>query len=269
MTSIALPVHIGVFDSGLGGLSVLKALRGSLPQARLTYFADSGHAPYGERDAAFIAERTARAARFLRAQGAQLLVIACNTATAAAVAGLRQAMPDWPIVGLEPGIKPALALTRCGDVGVMATQGTLHSARFMLLRDRLAATAPGVRFHLQACVGLAQAIEQHALDGPEIGECIQHHAAPLRAAGCDVVVLGCTHYPLVADRIQAALGDGVQLLDTADAVARRTVALAAALPAQPHESAGCTLWTTGDVSRLQQAAERWIGLQAPAHQAPA
>lgn len=268
MIPTALPVHIGVFDSGLGGLSVLRALRHSLPQARLSYFADSGHAPYGERDAGFVANRSARAARFLQAQGAQMLVIACNTATAAAVASLRQAMPHWPIVGLEPGIKPALGLTRCGHVGVMATQGTLQSPRFVTLRNRMAAAAPGVRFHLQACVGLAQAIEQHALDGPQVGECIDQHAAPLREAGCDVVVLGCTHYPLVAGRIQAALGHGVRLVDTADAVARRTAALAAALPAQSVD-AGCMLWTTGDARRLQEAAERWVGIRAPVQRADA
>ncbi|MCR5864925.1 MAG: glutamate racemase [Aquincola tertiaricarbonis] len=267
MTTSALPVHIGVFDSGLGGLSVLRALRHSLPAAQLSYLADSGHAPYGERDAVFVSERTARAAAFLREQGAQLLVIACNTATAAAVAGLRQAMPDWPIVGLEPGLKPALALTRRGSVGVMATQGTLCSPRFVTLKNRLAAAAPQVRIHLQACVGLARAIEQHSLHSAEVGECIERHAAPLRAAGCDVVVLGCTHYPLVAGRIQAALGQDVQLVDTADAVARRTVALATALPAL-QQAPGCTLWSTGDPAKLQAAAERWAGVVATAGQAP-
>lgn len=258
----ALPrVHIGVFDSGLGGLSVLRDLRQAGSQAQLSYLADSGHAPYGERDADFVVERTRRAARFLRERGAQLLVIACNTATAAAVNPLRAELASWPIVGIEPGIKPALALTRNGHIGVMATRGTLHSERFVALQAMLAAEAPDVRFHLQACVGLAQAIEQHPLHSPAVAEVIARHTAPLREAGCDVVVLGCTHYPLVAPQIQAKLAPGVQLVDTSQAVARRTAALAAELPAiaavQPD-----ALYTTGDPGPLQALAERWAGVRA-------
>ena len=261
MTPALPPVHIGVFDSGLGGLSVLRALRQAGGPARLSYLADSGHAPYGERDADFVIERTRRAARFLRERGAQLLVIACNTATAAAVNPLRAELGGWPIVGIEPGIKPALGMTRSGQVGVMATRGTLHSERFAALQTALLAEAPGVRFHLQACVGLAQAIEQHPLHSPAVAEVIARHTAPLREAGCDVVVLGCTHYPLVAPQIQAQLGPQVQLVDTSQAVARRTAALAAELPitetGQPD-----ALYTTGDPAPLQALAERWAGVRA-------
>lgn len=261
MTPAPPRVHIGVFDSGLGGLSVLKALRQAVPHARLSYLADSGHAPYGERDAEFVTERTRRAARFLRERGAQLLVIACNTATAAAVNPLRAELAGWPIVGIEPGIKPALGLTRNGHVGVMATRGTLHSERFAALQATLMAEAPQLRFHMQACVGLAQAIEQHPLDSAAVAEVIARHTAPLREAGCDVVVLGCTHYPLVAPRIQANLAPGVQLVDTLQAVARRTAALAAE---QPPTEAGQpdALYTTGDPARLQTLAERWAGVRA-------
>lgn len=260
----ALPcVHIGVFDSGLGGLSVLRALREALPAAQLSYLADSGHAPYGERSAAYVAERTARAAAFLRGRGAQMLVIACNTATAAAVTELRADRPGWPIVGIEPGLKPALAMTRNGCIGVMATRGTLESPRFAALQAALAAEAPGVRFHLQPCVGLARAIELHPLHSPAVDAAIAPHAAALRAAGCDVVVLGCTHYPLVADRIQAQWDAGVPLVDTSAAVARRTAVLAAELPSEGRHGAA-SLYTTGDPAPLQALALRWAGVSAVA-----
>ncbi|MEF7614159.1 glutamate racemase [Aquincola sp. MAHUQ-54] len=265
------PVRIGVFDSGVGGLSVLHALREAAPAAALLYVADTAHAPYGERSAGFIGERTHRIAAFLRARGAQMLVIACNTATAAAVQALRAGMPDWPVVGIEPGVKPALALTRNGQVGVMATRATLQSDRFRALLQRLAQGAHGpVAFHLQACSGLAQAIEQHPLDSPAVKACVAEHCAPLREAGCDAVVLGCTHYPLVAHHIRAEMGPQVALVDTAQAVARRTLALAQALPpGAPGTAAGSVeLWSTGDPSRLEELAQRWMGLRIAAQVAP-
>ena len=171
--------RIGVFDSGLGGLSVLRSIRQELPTAELLYFADSGHAPYGERSAEFIVERSLHIADFLHAQGAQLLVVACNTATATAVERLRQRHPQWPIVGVEPGIKPAAALTRNGRVGVLATTGTLRSQRFQLLSQ---AHAAHVQLQLQPCPGLAAAIEGGDLDAPELKQVVQHCCAPLRAA---------------------------------------------------------------------------------------
>lgn len=264
---------IGVFDSGLGGLSVLRAIRQALPQARLHYVADSGHAPYGERGDRFVQERSRHIARFLRAQGAQMLVVACNTATAAAVQLLRSEHPDCPIVGVEPGIKPAAALTGNGCIGVLATEGTLRSERFRLLAQ---AHAAHVELHLQPCPGLAGAIEGGALDAPALRAIVQRCCAPLRAAGVDTVVLGCTHYPFVSRLIQAELGPEVRLVDTADAVARRTAELARFVSHRPcgqaedppvvagiAPTAGVQLWTTGDPALLQEVALRWLGWSCP------
>ncbi len=250
---------IGVFDSGLGGLSVLRAIRRALPAARLLYVADSGHAPYGERDTAFVQERSLVIAEFLRSQGARLLVVACNTATAAAVQLLRSHHPDWPIVGVEPGIKPAAALTRNGHIGVLATEGTLRSERFRLLAQ---AHAAHVELHLQPCPGLAAAIEAGDLDAPALLAIVRRCCEPLRAAGVDAVVLGCTHYPFIAHHIQAMLGPAVQLIDTADAVARRTADLTDGRPSLPAGSASAgaevRLWTTGDRQLLADVTRRWL-----------
>lgn len=245
---------IGVFDSGVGGLSVLPALRAALPGARLLYVADSGHAPYGERTEAYIVERSLHIAEFLRTQGAQLLVVACNTATAAAVEALRQAHGDIPLVGIEPGLKPAVALTRQCRVGVMATSGTLSSRKFQRL---LLAQPPQVSFHLQACTGLALAIERGDLRSAELQDVVQRHCAPLREAGCDAVVLGCTHYPFAAPLIREAL-PGVALVDTAEAVARQTARLAAQLPSSPLDLPPLQLWSSGDPAQLSAFTLRWL-----------
>lgn len=250
---------IGVFDSGVGGLSVLHALHRAMPHAPLLYVADSGHAPYGERDDAHVLERSMHITRFLRERGAQLLVIACNTATAVAAPSLRAEHAGWPIVGIEPGVKPAAALTHNGHVGVMATSVTLHSARF---RNLLEAHGGRATVHLQPCPGLAHLIETGDLGSPELRALIERHVAPLRAAGCDVVVLGCTHYTYAAPLIQAALGGEVRLVDTADAVARHTATLASRLaPASSRlDDASIQLWTSGDPARLRAIAARWLGI---------
>jgi len=247
---------IGVFDSGIGGLSVLRELRRTLAEARLLYVADSGHAPYGERSDAAIVARARHIAGHLRAAGAELLVIACNTATAAAVQALRDADPALPVVGIEPGLKPAIVRTRNGRIGVMATTATLASAGFGRLLQRHAA---GSALTLQSCTGLADAIEAGPLDSPLIARRIAQHTQPLRAADCDVVVLGCTHYALVAPAIQAALGPQVVLIDTAAAVARHTATRAAALPRR--SSAGLAMWSSGDAQALADFAARWLGMR--------
>lgn len=250
---------IGVFDSGLGGLSVLRAVRRLLPQARLLYVADSGFAPYGERETTFVRHRSLAIAQFLRRQGAHMLVVACNTATAAAVEELRERFAGWPIVGVEPGVKPATAATRNGRIGVLATEGTLRSGRFQLLAQ---AHAAHVELYLQPCPGLAAAIEHGDLDAPELLGTIERCCQPLRAAGVDTVVLGCTHYPFVAHHIQAALGPSVRLIDTAEAVARRTSQLlpnaAAPRRASPAHDEPVRLWTTGDATLLAEVTRRWL-----------
>lgn len=245
---------IGVFDSGVGGLSVLRALRTELPQAALHYVADSAHAPYGDKSEDEICARSLAIASHLKQAGCQLLVVACNTATAAAVRGIRAAYPLWPIVGVEPGIKPAVGLTQNGKVGVMATTGTLRSERFKLLAQ---AHAAHIELVLQACPGLADAIETGHLDSPDIEALIQRYTRSLREAGVDTVVLGCTHYPFVEARIRQAMGPEVTLVDTAQAVARHTArqlptSNGVSTPSMPR------LQTTGNPSRLESFTRSWL-----------
>lgn len=222
-------LRIGMFDSGIGGLSVLAALRARLPGALLHYIADAAHAPYGERSDEFITDRSLYLAHRLHAEGAQAIVVACNTATAVAVDALRATLPV-PVVGVEPGLKPALAATRNGRVAVMATAATVRSPRMQALVARLAGRAGGkVHVHLQACDGLAAAIEDGDAQG--LRAVVAHHCAQVLASGADTVALGCTHYVFAREEIQAALGPGVTLVDTTDAVARRVAEVCAATPA--------------------------------------
>lgn len=267
------PRRIGLFDSGVGGLSVLRALQRQAPQVALRYVADSGHAPYGERSDEHVQQRSLQIADFLVGQGIAALVVACNTATASAIALLRQRHPALPVVGVEPGLKPAAAASPRGRIGVLATGGTLRSARFARL---LAAHRGQSEWHLQACPGLAQAIEQGDPDGDAVRRLVARHCAPLRDAGVDTVVLGCTHYIFVAHHIQAELGPGVRLIDTADAVARQ--ALGQALgpvhgaapgdapagkvpddPADPSDPTLVQLWTSGAPAALADFAGRVLG----------
>nr|WP_246254116.1 glutamate racemase [Comamonas jiangduensis] len=207
---------IGVFDSGIGGLSVLQALRRELPHEHFVYLADSGNAPYGERGDAFVQARTHAIAQHLQAQhGIKALVIACNTATAAAVESLRAAMPQLPLIGVEPAIKPAAASSQTQHVGVMATRGTVESRRF---RKLLSEHGQNVQFHVQACDGLARAIELSTLQQPEAaGEASEIEALSaryisalgqfgLKTGEMDTLVLGCTHYIFIKEELRALLG---------------------------------------------------------------
>jgi len=247
---------IGVFDSGVGGLTVLKALREQLPQAPLHYLADTAHAPYGDRSSEYIVERSVRVAERLREVGARMAVVACNTATAHAVQAMRDRWPDWPVVGIEPGVKPAVAATRNGRIGVMATTATIASRRFEQL---VAAHAGDVELVSQPCPGLVTLIEQGDLDSDALGALIERFCAPLRAAGVDTVLLGCTHYPLVQSRIQAALGDDVQLLNIEDAVARQARRVWEGLGLTATGPARVVLESTGDPAQLQHLAREALG----------
>ncbi len=244
---------LGVFDSGLGGLTVLAALRRRLPRARLLYAADSAYAPYGERDAAYVIERSRVLTRFLLAEGAQLLVVACNTATALAIAELRREWPGVPFVGIEPAIKPALAARGQADgpVGVLATPATLGSDRFRTLLARHGADSPVL---LQPCPGLAEAIETRGPQDPATLDLLRDLCAPLKAAGCTRVVLGCTHYPLLAEAILRVFGEPApQLLDPADAVAAQAARLAGELPGCAA-AAPLRAWSNGDAQLLRRVA---------------
>ena len=261
--SSARPLRIGVFDSGVGGLSVMAAIRRQLPHAELLYAADTGHAPYGDRSEDFVRDRSIRIARFLCGQGAQIVVVACNTATAAAVAALRAEFADLPVVGVEPGVKPAVALSAAHRVGVLATTGTLASEKFRHLAQ---AHADGAQLVLQACPGLADAIEAADAQGSGLDVLVERYCAPLRDAGVDVAVLGCTHYVFARELFERAL-PGVQLIDTAEAIARRTARFADDLVERGEADANASLapalraWSSGSPHVLANFAQRWLDLR--------
>lgn len=269
---------IGVFDSGIGGLSVLKALRAEMPQQDFIYIADSGHAPYGERDEAHVIARSSAIAAHLVGQRVKALVMACNTATAAAIHLLRAAHPHLPIIGVEPALKPAVVLSKTRRIGIMATRNTLNSTKF---RKLLEAHAGQASFVLQPCDGLADAIERSANSGDAteiIAACARHTGAMgrfgLNVGDIDTLVLGCTHYPFALPHLQALLPPEITYVDTGEAVARQTARLTGA-DAQAHRgesrpgwagasSGQISLGTTSQPQSLQVAAERWLGLQASA-----
>lgn len=208
---------IGVFDSGLGGLSVLREIVRRLPQERFIYVADSGNCPYGGKTQQEIIARACAITDFLLAHGAKLIVVACNTATIAAVEYLR-ANYSTPFVGMEPAVKPAVAQTRSGVIGVLATVATLSGEKLHRLIDRHAGS---VRVITQPCPGLPERVEAGDLEGARTRALVERYTAPLLAEGADVIVLGSTHYPFLRPVIQSVVGPGVKLIDTGEAVARR------------------------------------------------
>ena len=276
---------IGVFDSGVGGLSVLRALLAAMPHERFVYLADSANAPYGERGDAFVAARTHAITEYLCQQHhIKALVVACNTATAAAIHEVRSSHPELTLVGLEPAVKPALAVTKTGHVGVIGTRGTLTSAKFGKL---MASLADQAHFVVQPCDGLAHAIERSvalpaaAPDSPvsttETGALCERYVQAMGSFGTgpgqmDTLVLGCTHYIFVARELRALVGPEVQFIETGEPVARQTRRLleAAGLLALPPSEQSTSpegpepvqLLTTGPVAMMQAAAQRWLNLPA-------
>lgn len=224
MTSDALNAHshrnrqnpIGVFDSGVGGISVLKHIRAQLPHEDLLYVADSKYAPYGSKTAAEITARCFAIADFLIAQNAKALVVACNTATAAAIDAMR-AKYDLPIFGMEPAVKSAASASKNGIIGVLATVGTLKSAQFAAL---LESYGRNVEVVTQACIGLVECVERGELKNQNTLALIQQYCKPLLDEGADTIVLGCTHYPFVRPLIEQVVGPDVALIDTGAAVAK-------------------------------------------------
>jgi len=250
---------IGVFDSGLGGLSVLQAVRALLPHESLLYVADSGFAPYGERPDTFIEQRSLAIGRWLRERGAKALVVACNTATAHGVAALR-ADASWPVIGVEPGIKPAAAVSRSGVIGVLATAATLRSARFADLLARH--TAQGQRFLCQPGHGLVERIEAGDVDSSEVMALLDQFVEPMVAQGADTLVLGCTHYPFLIPAIRQRFGTALTLVDTGAAIARQlqrrleTDGLNASRHGESHGD--LQLMTTANAAALQTMADRLL-----------
>lgn len=248
---------IGVFDSGFGGLSVLKAMMKVMPEQRFIYLADIAYAPYGEQSDSYIIERSRQIARFMHdALQTCALVIACNTATAAAIQTLRTDYgDDWPIIGTEPGLKPAAAIAP--RIAVMATHSTLQSSRFHTLTEQVRQqTNPALEVFPCPCYGLAKAIDTN--DEKGIDDLIALYTAQVRENIPDVLVLGCTHYALVTEKIQQALPD-IRILDTGEAIARRVVSI---LPAQTTSQASSVpslqAWTSGPVKELSAVLSRWM-----------
>ena len=252
-------VPIGIFDSGVGGLSVLRAARDVLPQENFIYFADSGFAPYGDKSDAYVIERSERIGVWFVAQGAKAIVVACNTATAIAVQTLR-ANVDLPIIGVEPGLKPAIAVTRTGKVGVLATAATLASKRYADLLARIQADAPHIEFHEQVGGGWVELVERGELTSQRARRTIADVIAPLVEQGCDTLVLGCTHYPFLAPAIQSAAPNAT-IVDTAPAIARElTRRIAASSAARDGEPNGTLrLVTTGDAEGSAKVVTAMLG----------
>jgi glutamate racemase len=252
---------LAVFDSGVGGLTVLRHLRAQLPAADLLYLADQAHVPYGPRPASEIRALAEAITRRLLAQGAQTIVVACNTASAVALRPLRLAFPGVPFVGMEPAVKPAAERSRARAVGVIATPVTFQGELFASVVQRF---AQGVQVHTQTCPGLVEQIEAGELEAPRTRAILHTALQPLLDAGIDALVLACTHYAFVLPTIAEIVGPGVEIIDPAPAVARQ--AARAAGPAA-NGSGDLVLLSTGNAGKLAEFAARHAGLRGRAAQA--
>jgi glutamate racemase len=245
---------IGVFDSGVGGLSVLREIRRELPAEDLIYVADSGYAPYGDRPEDYVRGRALAIMEFLRAQDVKAVVVACNTATGIAVDALR-ARYTQPIVAIEPAVKPAAAQTRSRVVGVLATTQTLAGQKFAKL---VSTYAGDVEVLTQACPGLVEQVERGALTSPSTRSLVEQYLRPLLDKGADAIVLGCTHYPFVSDLIREVAGPSVSIIDSAGPVARevrRRLQVSGLLA--PESRIGTeTFWTTGSPEQVAAVIEQ-------------
>ena len=272
---------VGVFDSGIGGLSVLRHIRAALPHEHLLYLADAGFVPYGTKSDQEVMQRTRAATAFLRGHGIKALVVACNTATASAIHVLRQDHPDLPVIGVEPGLKPAAAGSRNGVIGVMATERTLASEKFLALKQRVEEGGQ-LRFVLQACNGLVDQIEKGELASAATRQLVDRYVYPLLAQDADTLVLGCTHYPFVQALIEdacARAGHAVTIVDTGLAVARQLERVLQQQdllrPASANDAADGTgdgasqpaihAYTSGSRGSLETAFSRLLGLEIPVH----
>jgi glutamate racemase len=254
------PGHVGIFDSGVGGLSVAREIRRLVPEEHLLYLADTAWCPYGGRPLHEIRGRSLAIGQELVRRGAKLLVVACNTASGAALEALREEL-DVPIVGMEPAVKPAARATRNRRVGVMATAATLGADRFSRLMQE---HAGDVVVTSHACPGLVELVESGEVEGARAEAVLEPILAPFRAAEVDTLVLGCTHYPFVAEVIRAQLGAGVTLIETGEAVARQTArvleehGLTVGSPA-----GGIEILTTGSPEVVSPVVERLWGERLP------
>ena len=212
---------IGIFDSGVGGLSVFREIRKQLPEENYIYYSDNAHCPYGEKSKEYITERARSITKFLISKGADIIVVACNTATAAAISTLRNEF-DIPFIGMEPAVKPAAAKTKSGIVGVLATAGTLKAEKYLTTRGKY---AEEVRFVEHVGEGFVELVERGALKGEEAEALVRRSLLPLLEAGADTIVLGCTHYPFLAETIAKVASEfcperEISIIDPAPAVAK-------------------------------------------------
>lgn len=257
---------IGIFDSGVGGLSVLRAIRRQMPGEAVVYFGDQGHIPYGPRPMEQIRAFSEAITRFLLEHDAGIIVVACNTASAAALKYLRETFLDVPFVGMEPAVKPAAEHTQTGKVGVLATPATFQGALYASVVERF---ANGVELFQDTCPGLVQHIEQGNLDGAAPRKILQDALLPMLARNIDTVVLGCTHYPFVIPLIQQIAGEGVRVIDPAPAVARQVQRLLEArerrLPS--GDPGSLRIYTSGDPQQLKALLPVLLGEDGDVQQA--
>ncbi len=253
---------IGVFDSGVGGLSVLRAIRQQMPSQPVIYFGDQAHVPYGVRSLEEVCTFSTAITRFLLSQRAHLIVVACNTASAAALHFLRRTFPEVPFVGMEPAIKPASETTHSGIVGVLATPATFQGRLYSSVVERF---GQGVRILQDTCPGLVGEIEKGNLDGPETRAILERALQPMLAAGIDTVVMGCTHYPFVIPLIEEIAGPSVRVIDPAPAVARQAGRLLAQngwLSQEEGSAASPRFITSGDTTTFAALLPVLIGQEA-------
>jgi glutamate racemase len=261
---------IGIFDSGIGGLSILRHMRTAMPAENLIYFADSGFAPYGEKSEAAIAERSLAITDFLLAQGIKLLVVACNSATASSIQILRARHPGFPIIGVEPGLKPSSVSTKLGVVGVLATAATLSSTKFNALLASIAEQS-NVRFILQPCNGLADQIERGEVHSPMTIRLLQQYVEPMLVENADTIVLGCTHYPFVKQVLENIIvrrtDRHINIIDTGEPVTRQTARrLEESGRANRHGAQGdLRVFTTGSVTSIKDAFKKLLQISVDVH----
>jgi len=248
---------IGVFDSGVGGLSVLREILRQLPCENTIYFADAAHLPYGPRPLQEVQRFSVGITRFLLDRGAKLIVVACNTASAASLYHLRERF-SVPIVGMEPAVKPAVERTRARKVGVIATKATFQGELFARLVERF---ATNVQIFTQVCPGLVEQVEAGLLNGRETEEMLRRYLSPLVEAGIDSLVLGCTHYPFLKHAIERVVGPQVAVIDPSPAVARqvgRVLAREGLLNRGPGEGKRL-FYTSGEPRALARMLKRLLG----------
>jgi glutamate racemase len=257
---MALDPHspIGIFDSGVGGISVLRAIHELMPEESIIYFGDQGHVPYGSRTMDQIQSFSEAITRFLLKQGAKIIVVACNTASAAALKYLREKFPEIQFVGMEPAVKPAAEKTQTGKVGVLATPATFQGALYASVVERF---ANGVELFQDTCPGLVQQIEQGNLMGIETRRILENALRPMLEKNIDTIVLGCTHYPFVIPLIQQIVGENVRVIDPAPAVAKQAGRLlkARGLRNKAGLKAKVKFFTSGDPAALKSLLPTLLG----------